>query len=399
MRDVVNHFVETAYVVGESVDDSMCDWPVPSGQVLTGEFLSHSKGRSELIKSDHLHSTPYSAWRIDGFPKPIKYHMLGTCWRKDGNNWHFDMPYVVGATGTAHCNNPILLTPYLKRLGSGQNTTFEVLDHYNTISSARNAFLAAIADQGAIDLGESLGEVKSTAGMMLARLAQLAKVFNAFKKGNTRLAAYHLGVKHFRPKDAANAYLEYKFGWLPLMNDIFNGYEAIKYALSKENGDLVSTTVERHGSPMVSVLALSHERSGSIDYFCKIGGTWRIKDSWKQALNSLGIANPLLILWQLRPLSFVVDWFISVGSFLQGISATAGCEFVAGYETIGVRSKILLKTYDQLGSFSGPVEHVMNSQGFTRRQLFTFPAPGISIRLTSDINKVLIVLALITQRS
>jgi hypothetical protein len=51
----------------------------------------------------------------------------------------------------------------------------------------------------------------------------------------------------------------------------------------------------------------------------------------------LGIFNPLLIGWELVPFSFVVDWFIPVGSYLEGIDA------LLGYDSFSYSNSLLTK--------------------------------------------------------
>ena len=46
----------------------------------------------------------------------------------------------------------------------------------------------------------------------------------------------------------------------------------------------------------------------------------------------LGIDNPLEVVWELIPLSFVADWFIPVGEFLRSLTATNGLVFHSGYK-------------------------------------------------------------------
>lgn len=51
-------------------------------------------------------------------------------------------------------------------------------------------------------------------------------------------------------------------------------------------------------------------------------------------LAEFGVANPLSIVWELVPFSFVVDWFIPVGNYIQGVVPPAGIEFRKGYMTV-----------------------------------------------------------------
>jgi hypothetical protein len=51
------------------------------------------------------------------------------------------------------------------------------------------------------------------------------------------------------------------------------------------------------------------------------------------SLGAMGLTNPLLIAWELLPWSFVVDWFLPVGKFVENMDATAGLTFKDGYLT------------------------------------------------------------------
>jgi hypothetical protein len=52
---------------------------------------------------------------------------------------------------------------------------------------------------------------------------------------------------------------------------------------------------------------------------------------------SSGITNPLLIGWELVPFSFVVDWFLPVGGWLESLDA------LLGYTTAGYSSSLLTR--------------------------------------------------------
>jgi hypothetical protein len=45
---------------------------------------------------------------------------------------------------------------------------------------------------------------------------------------------------------------------------------------------------------------------------------------------ALGFTNPLVVAWEVVPWSFVVDWFIPVGRYLEQLSATHGWTFYDG---------------------------------------------------------------------
>lgn len=46
-----------------------------------------------------------------------------------------------------------------------------------------------------------------------------------------------------------------------------------------------------------------------------------------QAASQYGLNNPSLIAWELVPYSFVVDWFLPVGDYLERLGAFSGLKF------------------------------------------------------------------------
>jgi hypothetical protein len=49
-----------------------------------------------------------------------------------------------------------------------------------------------------------------------------------------------------------------------------------------------------------------------------------------RTLAQLGITNPVSLAYELLPLSFVLDWFLPVGQYLDGLDAAAGMTFRGG---------------------------------------------------------------------
>jgi len=49
--------------------------------------------------------------------------------------------------------------------------------------------------------------------------------------------------------------------------------------------------------------------------------------------NQLGLLNPATLLWEIIPFSFVADWFVNVGDWLQGFSDFAGMTLANAYNT------------------------------------------------------------------
>jgi hypothetical protein len=94
--------------------------------------------------------------------------------------------------------------------------------------------------------------------------------------------------------------------------------------------------------------------------------------------NRLGVINPLAIAWELYPFSFVIDWFVPIGSVLTAATATAGLEFVSGHTTRSIQLE-----YAEEGWGTGSQETLQQgmyreSWGLMQRGVesnFRFPVP------------------------
>jgi hypothetical protein len=143
----------------------------------------------------------------------------------------------------------------------------------------------------------------------------------------------------------ANYWLEFQYGWRPLLSDIHGACELIAetYHLKRPTrfGGSATVSVER-------VIKGWNTKFGGgnrfmEDYiFHKIENTRYIleaveDDSVIAALSKTGITNPLLVAWELVPYSFVIDWFLPVGNYLEQMTYAQGFKFVRG--TVSTRTE------------------------------------------------------------
>lgn len=175
------------------------------------------------------------------------------------------------------------------------------------------------ARQMTVNIGVAVGEANKTIGMVRDTARRISWSVFALKKGRYREAASVLGVRPGpRRKDWARKWLEWKYGWMPLMNDIYGSCEALaKYTQE----DWLVTASKKIRQPLdydvVSGSGFSHNRC--------ISKGWagvHVRMDWLPAEStipsSLGLTNPAELAWELLPYSFVVDWMVPVGDWLKG---------------------------------------------------------------------------------
>ena len=63
-------------------------------------------------------------------------------------------------------------------------------------------------------------------------------------------------------------------------------------------------------------------------------------------------SNPLLTAWELVPYSFVVDWFVPIGDFINQYASTDGLVFISGTESLSVNYTAQLESKVRLSGNS-----------------------------------------------
>lgn len=189
-----------------------------------------------------------------------------------------------------------------------------------------------------MNVANALGEYKQTAGMFANAASTVYRSYRQAKKGDFSGAAKTLG---FQPnsRNAANGWLMWKYGVSPLMGDIYASYRELKKQIDKP---LITSASISAMSCINKTVSPSSERFKTIDAYAKVKMTAYVQlDSPVLAWASdHGLTNPLSLAWELTPYSFVVDWFIDVGSFLEALDFTASLTKSALYITRRRRSLV-----------------------------------------------------------
>lgn len=198
-------------------------------------------------------------------------------------------------------------------------------------NKAHKKYLAALGARA--ELGTALTEVAKSQDMVQRRAYQLYKFFDFLRKGQVRNALYVAGLeaKGVNPKpldrkriarDWSGVVLEYSFGWAPLVGDLAN-------AVAVLGGDPPVEWVYGKGSRSQKGLVTtptSEIRSRDWDQtvFVRVASTVSVSNPNVFLANQLGLLNPLSIIWERIPYSFLVDYVVNVGDFLGSFTATWG---------------------------------------------------------------------------
>lgn len=269
-----------------------------------------------------------------------------------------------------------------------------------------------------ISVGVALGEAKTTIAMIAQSMDRLVRAYRALFRSKNPHEAYrilygkHRRYRHSHTKTAANLWLEWFYGWYPLLMDIWGGVETLRNGFRTKEQIFSVTSMrsqEFSGEKLTlsPVAARSNTRSESnndvVRASSKVKLWGRVLFSEFHVAASLGVNNPASVAWELVPYSFVIDWLIPIGEWLEALSATSGTSFVAGCVTNVVEGRAWYKDLTP-GVSSDPSRYPSNNSNFTvevlamtRTQLFSWPIPSIYLRDPLSVHHLTTTLALLRQ--
>lgn len=218
-------------------------------------------------------------------------------------------------------------------------------------SKAWSAFNGAVSNTA--NLALAVHERKQSLQMFEKRVLQLASFANALRKGDLLGAARKLGVKlppkqlrkmkarypkrvrktpgmpvaTAREKAFADNFLEFHFGWAPLVGDMQSAMEVLD-----TTPPIRPTRVRRGGTRRTfsEVTTTSGntvtKTTTTVDYSTsfELSGLVRMTNSDAALAGNMGLLNPLTLVYEAVPFSFVLNWFVNVEEYLQGFTGLVG---------------------------------------------------------------------------
>lgn len=133
---------------------------------------------------------------------------------------------------------------------------------------------------------------------------------------------------------ASSSWLEYTYGIQPLYQDIYGAMKAMTdYHLGKPPIMMVRGKASFTGGKETKFPSYP---SNGITNVCetttevKVMYQYIVHDFPQSTITSLGLTNPINLVWELTPLSFVFDWWSPIGDYLSSIDAARGKTYQRG---------------------------------------------------------------------
>jgi len=193
-----------------------------------------------------------------------------------------------------------------------------------------------------VPLVVNYSERERTLKMISQRAKQLLAAARSLKKGDIKgfwkavnMSPQKKFLKSRNPKFWASTWLEFHFGWSPLIHDIYSGIQVLDFSPA------LSQTVVARISEDYNILdyPLKGFDRGTVDSLVRMGCHCRVSDVAAFKANELGLLNPASVVWELIPFSFVVDWFLPVQQWLDSFSDFIGLEITNPYTTVKMSAK------------------------------------------------------------
>lgn len=190
---------------------------------------------------------------------------------------------------------------------------------------AETACLSKRGKLGESNLYESFAEVDKSVGMLkdiFDRVRRIQETAFFGKKGSSRLRTFS--------NEAAGQYLATRYGFIPLVKDVFSILEGLKAPLGKR---LQTSRSRQKSNEQQNLILPTFSDSGHV-LFSGTHSIAHVMEVEAMSLDSvdvtlmgalgLGYKDLFGLPYELVTLSFVADWFANIGDFLSSLAPDIG---------------------------------------------------------------------------
>lgn len=203
---------------------------------------------------------------------------------------------------------------------------------YNQVQSVKDRAYQAFVESAkdACAAATSLAEGREAFGMILKRIGSLTSFARAIRKGRFGDAMKSLELdpskrnraRWDRSKGASAKWLEFHFGWSPMVGDIYDGAKVLTSPW--KDGPVKEGRSARFRNVYPPPGDFSYGHIDDLRYRVRYSAVVRITNPNLYQLSQWGLTNPAEVAWELVPFSFVLDWFTNIGSLLGSMSDLHG---------------------------------------------------------------------------
>lgn len=202
---------------------------------------------------------------------------------------------------------------------------------------------------------------------------------------------------------AEKAWLNALYGFLPLWLDFQGLCETAGKALREDGAHL---TVQRNIMKAGDLPSFStawypggFTADGRYSYGAECKLHYRLHDAYAQYIAGLGLLNPFAVFWELTPYSFVVDWLLPIGTWLQAtLDSEVGVSFLSGYSNKKSFCDFTIESCWYAGH-SGKIPNLrIRNVAQVRDPYYTSPFVGLYVKSPFSTSHAATAIALVAQR-
>lgn len=215
-----------------------------------------------------------------------------------------------------------------------------VIDVHSRVEEPKTLSLVTAAEFG------KTVNLLATSARTIANVIRLAKSGGTSKQARKALGRdFKLAPVKTSVQGAAKRWLEWRYGWGPLLMDINGTLQAISSGNFVQKRKIVrgSSEQEKRSERLLPGTYVPGNRPNHGSYSLKFIETEKVSvrsyilyeaDLKFQPLSAFGVQNLASTAWELIPFSFVLDWFIPIGDWIQAMEPKLGVRYLASGYTV-----------------------------------------------------------------
>lgn len=267
-------------------------------------------------------------------PTYPKWYINGETWYL-GNSW----PAGLGGSGSPSVYHP-----------DSYGASWLSTDFASDVAALQAKSLGKIYEKAKaqnVNLANFLAEIGKTKDSFVEIVRRIASVALAAKKGRFKQAWQKLLPQGVSSKQLANDHLLWTYGIAPLLGDIDGMAKQLAEGFKDGESIVVKSANEiqrkSQTSGTVSSPLLRRRETLQLETTITVRSVLRYKLSNPalQNLSQLGLTNPATVAWELTPWSFVIDWIIPIGGWLDTLDTWLMLQPVSYHETTVIKQKVI----------------------------------------------------------
>lgn len=248
------------------------------------------------------------------------------------------------------------------------------------VNLAERAQAAAMINRRLSQMAELLKLCYSAARGKPRAWAEIKDLFNQLRIPNLkqRVSGIRRGWRQ-SSKSLADLWLEFHFGWEPMVKDVQAAIDLLDTAVPTAHLRMHSRAVS--GSYSVGY-KWSDDEYFKAEYQGRVRatvfGSFEVTNMDLYRAQRLGLTNPFVLGWELIPFSFLVDWFTTVGEYLEQFDGTLGLTL----NNVGYSTKLRTRCHGVRASYGSgwATTWTLESEGCYFNRYTTLPSVTLGLR-------------------